>query len=123
VIGLRADHDVDEGRAADDLRAFGLRHAAGDGDHHAAPVFARLPFLAQAAQFGEGFLRCPLADMAGVEDHHVGILRRIAGLETQRRQHVGHARRIVHVHLAPIGADEKFLAGALVHDGAAIDRK
>ena len=32
VIGLRPDHEIDGRRAADDLLAFGLRDAAGDGD-------------------------------------------------------------------------------------------
>ena len=32
MIALRADHDVDHRRAADDLLAFGLRDAAGDRD-------------------------------------------------------------------------------------------
>src|SRR5262249_16203030 len=33
VIGLRTNHQIDLWRALADLLAFGLRHAAGDGDH------------------------------------------------------------------------------------------
>ena len=40
MIALRADHDVDHGRAADDLLAFGLRDAAGDRDLHVATLRA-----------------------------------------------------------------------------------
>ncbi len=36
MIALRADHDVDHGRAADDLLAFGLGDTAGDRDLHVA---------------------------------------------------------------------------------------
>ena len=36
VIALRPDHEIDHRRAADDLRAFGLRDAARDRDRHAA---------------------------------------------------------------------------------------
>ena len=35
MIGLRPDHDVDERRALEHLRALGLGDAAGDADHHA----------------------------------------------------------------------------------------
>ena len=41
VIALRPDHEVDDRRAADDLRAFGLRDAARDRDRHAAALPAR----------------------------------------------------------------------------------
>jgi hypothetical protein len=43
VIALRPDDEIDAGRAADDLGAFGLRDAAGDGDQHAALGCARGP--------------------------------------------------------------------------------
>ena len=36
VIGLRADHQIDRRRAAEDLLALGLGDAAGDADHHVA---------------------------------------------------------------------------------------
>ena len=76
VIGLRPQHDVDVGRARQDLGALGLRHAAGDGQDHASAV-RRAPLLqpAQPAELGEHLLRRLVADMAGVEDHHVGAVR------------------------------------------------
>ena len=36
MIGLRPEHDIDVWRAAQDLGAFRLRDAAGDGDDHAS---------------------------------------------------------------------------------------
>ena len=38
MIALRADHDVDDRRAADDLGALGLRDAAGDRNTHLATL-------------------------------------------------------------------------------------
>src|SRR5262249_61759668 len=50
VVVLRTDDKIDGARAADDLLALGLRHAAGDRNHHAAPVaLGSLLHLAAAA--------------------------------------------------------------------------
>ena len=59
-----------------DLGALGLRHAAGDRDQHVAPLARRL-FLdtAHAAELGIDLLRRLLADVAGVEDDQIGVLR------------------------------------------------
>src|SRR5450755_1210106 len=43
--------------------------------------------------------------MAGVEDHHVGVVRHGDQAVAERRQEFGHARRIIDVHLAAIGLD------------------
>ena len=48
VIALRPDHEIDPGRAAEDLLAFGLRDAAGDGDCHVAALASRRPPSARA---------------------------------------------------------------------------
>jgi len=53
VIVLRAHHQIDRARAAQDLLALGLRDAAGDRDHHVAALgggfFLHHP---QAAELG-----------------------------------------------------------------------
>ena len=106
MIALRADHDVDDRRAADDLRALGLRDAAGDRDAHLATV-ARGFVLgdAQPAEFGIDFFGSLFADVAGVEDDEIRIVG-AGGLDKAfRRQRVHHALRIVDVHLAAIGLD------------------
>ncbi len=75
VIALRSDHDVDRRRAADDLCAFRLRHAAGDHDPHFAPL-ARGLLLGepQASQLRIDLLGGLFADVAGVEDHQIGVI-------------------------------------------------
>ena len=69
-----------KGARAQDLRALGLGDAAGDRDDHApaAPLLGGLQ-AAQAAELGKHLLRRLLADVAGVEDHHVGVLRASIG--------------------------------------------
>uniref|UniRef100_A0A0R3QG56 Phenol hydroxylase n=1 Tax=Brugia timori TaxID=42155 RepID=A0A0R3QG56_9BILA len=107
VQGLRAEHDVDVGRARDDGVALLAGHAAADADLHAA----RLQVL-DAAQVGEHLLLCLLAHRAGVEQDQVGlvdVLRRLVALG--RVEHVGHLVRVVLVHLAAEGFDEDFLGG------------
>src|SRR5690348_16454402 len=66
MIVLRAEDEIDERRAADDLLALGLGHTSGDRDHHAA-AFARRAVLelADAAKLRIDLLRRLLADVAG----------------------------------------------------------
>ena len=40
MIGLWTDDNIDFGRSAADFAAFGLRDAAGHGDHGAGPILA-----------------------------------------------------------------------------------
>ena len=47
--------------------------------------------------------------MTGIEDHHVGAIGGGGGAVAKRRQHIGHAIRIIDIHLAPVGLDEQFL--------------
>ena len=103
VIALRTDHDIDGRRAADDLRAFGLRDAAGDRDLHLAAI-ARGVILddTQPSEFGIDLLGSLLANMAGVEDHQIRIIGAGRLDKALRRQRVHHALRIVDVHLAAI---------------------
>ena len=103
MIALRADHDVDRRRAADDLLAFGLRDAAGHRDAHLAAVACGLVLGdAQPPELGVDLLGGLLADVAGVEDHQIRVLH-AGGLDKAfGRQRVHHALRIVDVHLAAI---------------------
>ena len=60
---------------------------------------------AQPAELGIDLLGGLFADVAGVEDHQVGVVD-AGGLDKAfRRQRVHHALRIVDVHLAAIGLD------------------
>jgi len=108
VVG--AEHDIDPRRAAQDLAAVLLREAAADGDLHVG--FRRLD-RGQLAEIAVQLVVGVLPDRAGVEHHDVGCLalfgRRVPGLLEQS----GQSLRVVHVHLAAVGAD---LVGARLVD-------
>jgi len=119
VIALRAHHHVHGGLARLDLSAFRLRHATGHDDSRVEPTTA--PFLLQDAQspeFGVDLLGRLLADVAGVEDDDVGVFHGVGGGVTLGTQHVGHAGRVIGVHLAAVGLDEGFLQRAVIRFGA-----
>ena len=111
MIGLRSDHDVDGRLAPHDFLALGLGNAARHGD---GEVAARRPALellvAQAAQLGIDLFRGVLADVAGVQHDEIGVGRARGQRVAERPQDIGHAVRVVDVHLAPVGADEHALA-------------
>ncbi len=114
VIGLWAEDEVDIGRPPADLGALGLGDAAGDGDQHGLAAARFLPLQrADAAKLGEYFFRGLFADVAGVEDDQVGVLGRRRQAKAERRQQLGHARRIIDVHLTAIGRDKHLLGHAL----------
>ena len=113
MIILRADHQIDVPRAADDFLAFRLRDATGDCDHHAAAVpRRRLLHLADAADLGIDLLRRFLADVAGIQDDEVGVLGTCGLGEPGGRQRVRHTMGIVDVHLAAEGFDVDFAGSA-----------
>ena len=101
MIALRPDHEVDRWRAAHDFGALGLGHTARDRDRDPASIVRRrLLDQAYAAKLRIDLLGRLLADVAGVEDHQVGI-GGLCGLGvTGRRQGVRHTIGIVDVHLA-----------------------
>ena len=98
----RAEGDVDEREALEDLVLDRLRPAAADADHPRRVLgleALRLPEVREEAAVGR------LADRAGVEQDQVGAvtLRRL--LVAERLEHAAHALRVVLVHLAPEGGD------------------
>ena len=121
VIGLGAHDDIHVGRARCDLVTLGLRNTAGDGEQHlAAALLARLLQRAQPPELGIDFLRCLLADMAGVEDDQIGVLDLRRRAVAERRQDIRHAGGVVDVHLAAEGLDvELFRHGLAVRRGLA----
>jgi len=104
VIGLRPDHEIDHRLARDDLLALGLRHAARHADLQIG--VGHLQILV-AAQLGIDLLGRLLADVAGVEQDHVGLFRGRHFHVAFRPQRLGHALAVIDVHLAAIGADEE----------------
>ena len=92
MIALRADHQIDRRRAADDLSAFGLRHAAGDRDDDDGRPPPRRPLEAgHAAELGIHLLRRLLADVAGVQDDEIGVFG-VRGLDIALRAKVSAIR-------------------------------
>jgi hypothetical protein len=104
--GLRAEDDVDVGRARDDRRALLTGHATADADDQVG--IGQLQQAHPAEVVENAFLRL-LAHRAGVEEDDVGVVGGV-GLDDffGCSEHVGHLVRIVLVHLAPEGADEQF---------------
>ena len=109
VIGLRPQHNIHPGRAGGDFRPFRLGHTARHRNNH-LPA-ARNLGLPQAAKVREHLLGRFFADMAGIEDDHIGILRHFRWRIAKRRQHIRHARAVIDIHLAAPGADQKPLPG------------
>ncbi len=101
VIALRADHEVDDAGALDDLGAFGLGDAAGHRDHGLAALLLLL--LPQAPELGIDLFGGLLADVAGVEDDEIGVLGRVRLDIALARQRVRHALGVIDVHLATEG--------------------
>ena len=116
MIALRTKNNIDGRSAPDDLFAFGLGDAAGDGDHQAAARGGGgLLQAPQPAELGVDLLGRLFADVAGVENDEIGIFG-AKGLDIAlRHQGVGHTTRIVDVHLAAERLDIDF-AGQ-VHTG------
>ena len=103
MIALRADHDIDRGRAADDLGAFRLRDAAGHRDTHMAAISRGFVLDdAQPSELGVNLLRRLLTDVAGIENHEVRVIH-AGGLDKAfGRQRVHHALSIVDIHLTAV---------------------
>ncbi|MPL97135.1 hypothetical protein SDC9_43323 [bioreactor metagenome] len=106
VIVLRTDDQIDERHPAHDLGALGLRNAAGDAD---LQIGLRLLERAQPAEVGIDLLGRLLADVAGVEQHHVRLGRIVCQHIALRAHGLGHALAVIDVHLAAVGLDVQFL--------------
>ena len=98
----RAEGDVDEREAPEDLVLDRLRPAAADPDHPLR-VFGLQPL--RLAQVGDEAVVGRLADRAGVEEDQVGLLAARGLLVAERLEHPLHPLGVVHVHLAPEGGD------------------
>ena len=102
----RAEGDVDEGEALEDLVLDRLRPAAADADHPVR-VFGLQPL--RLAEVGDEAAVGRLADRAGVEEDQVGLLAARRLLVAERGQHPPHPLGVVHVHLAPERGDVEAL--------------
>ena len=98
VDRARPEGDVDEGVALEDPVALSLGVAAAHGDDRVR--VAGLLRLRVAEVCGEPLVGL-LADRAGVEDEHVGFLRRCCLAEPELLEQAANALGVVGVHLAP----------------------
>ena len=104
VIGLRTQHNVHIRRARKDLRTFRLRHTASHSEDHLFPgCLTRQLQQPQAAEFGKHLFRRLVPDMAGVQDHHIGLIGCVDRRIPKRRQNILHPQAVIHVHLAAPG--------------------
>ena len=104
VIGLRAHDQIDQRHAALDLGTLGLCDAARNADLEIGTLgFQRL----EAAKVGIQLFRGFLADVAGVEKHHIRIFGGLGQHIALRAHRFGHALAVIDVHLAAIGLDEE----------------
>ena len=72
MIGLRAYNDINPGRSAGNFLTPPAQHSQQRQSSHRGPAVARL-FLhhPQTAQLGEHLFPCLLADVTGIENHHI----------------------------------------------------
>ncbi len=114
--GLRAEHQIHIGRAFQDGFAFLRGHAAADADQQIG-VFRFQ--LTPTAELGEYFLLGFFADGTGIDQDDVGIRFDQGQFEAVfGREHVHHLVRVVLVHLAAVGFDEKLSGGCFPGHGA-----
>src|SRR5690606_40026185 len=99
--------DVHERRAREERFALLARDAAADADDRVRAGGLELP---PSAEQREHLLLCLLADRARVEEQDIRVVRTLGrdGAE-MLGEHVGHLGRVVLVHLAPEGLNEKAL--------------
>ena len=78
MIGLRPHHHIHHRRAGEISSPSAWATQPATATSMRPPLLALSSFhSADAAQFGIDFLRRLFADVAGVEDHHVGVLGRL----------------------------------------------
>jgi hypothetical protein len=112
VQGLRTEHQVHVGRALEDGLALLAGDAAADADQHRPVLLQVFPL----AELGEDLFLGLFADRAGVDQDDVGL--GLVGGQLQAMfggEHVGHAGRVVLIHLATVGLDVELALGGRVH--------
>src|SRR6516164_10176973 len=106
VVALRAEHEIDTGRTAYDLRPLGLRDATGHRyDHVAAALGFRRFQAADRAEFGVPLFGRLFPDVTRIEDYQIRLARRLHHKIPIWLEEVGHPCRVINVHLAAIGLD------------------
>ena len=109
MIGLRPEHHIDHRFATHQFRTFGLRNTTGNSDNHLVRAIGFLGFFVftNTAKIGKDLLSSLFADVASIEDNHIGTCGIVDRLVTQRRQYVLHALAVINIHLTAIGFYKK----------------
>src|SRR5207237_10381580 len=103
---LRADDESHRGPTANDLCPLRLGDTAGDGNiHPASGTRSGLLEPTHASELGEDFLLRLFANVAGIQNDEIRILRRERFGEAFGRERVRHTLGIVDVHLTTEGLD------------------
>src|SRR5262245_18574141 len=107
MIALRPDHEIHHRGAPHAFAALGLRHAAGHRHQGLLALLLATGFeLADTSELGIDFLRRLFANVAGVEDDHIGVLDGSGGAIARAAKCLADAFRIIDVHLAAERLDE-----------------
>ena len=110
VVGLRADHEVDDGSAVDDLLAFGLGNATSDRDRRAEARRLAIGLDAtDATELRIDLLGGLFANVASIQNHKVRVLESRRFLEPDRRQRLDDALAVIDIHLTAKRLDENLL--------------
>ena len=108
VQRLRAKHHIDLGRTPANLFTFLAGHTTADTDDQ---VWVFLFQLAPATELMEQFFLGFFPHRTGVDQQDIGFFGVISQLQGMRlTEQIGHAGRIVLVHLATVGFDIQFFA-------------
>ena len=102
VIGLRADHQINHGLPPNNFGPLRLSHAAGNTNFQAW-LCGFQP--AKFTQFRIDLLGGFFTNMAGIEQDHICIIRRIGLHIALRTKGFGHPLAVIDVHLTAICLD------------------
>ena len=105
VITLRANDQIDQRHPAQNLGPLGLGHTAGDTD---AQIRVCRFQRTQTANIGKHLFGGLFADMAGVDQHQIGLFCLIRGDIALRAHGFDHTFAVIDIHLTAIGFDEQF---------------
>ena len=107
VVALRPHHQINNRRhPPQNLGPLGLRHTPRDADLQPGLGLLQCP---EPPQIGIQLLRCLFPDMAGVDQHHIGIIHRVRRHIALPAQRLRHAFTVIDIHLTAIGFDEQLL--------------
>ena len=104
VVGLRANDQINHRLAANNLSTLGLSHASGNAKFQIG--ISDLQML-HAAQFVVNFFSSFFANVTGIQQDHIRIVRGVGLHISFAAQRLGHAFTVINVHLTAIRLDKQ----------------